>query len=437
MYVLYEVLLYLVLVLAMPWFLITGVLRGKYLANFPERMGRFRGAADAHDLWIHAVSVGEAIAARPVVAEIQKQRPGTSIVFTTTTITGQAQARRLFPDATVTYFPFDFAFAVRRFLEHHRPRVFATMETEIWPNVTRLARARGTRMLLANGRISDRSFPRYRAFRAIVRSVLNKYDRILTREETDRERFVAIGAPEEIVEVSGNVKFDYEPDSSPLEIAPQIEALIGERKVLILGSTMEGEDEALLPELERFLAEHNAFVVIAPRKPERFELVAGLLATSAFRFLRRSEINGSSGPRSIGSSGVEARGTEEPRNRGTDILLLDTIGELAKMYRYATAAFIGGTLVPIGGHNPIEPAAAGVPVCFGPSMSNFREIAQLFLREQAAAEVRDAAEVIDFASRMFDDAFLQRTWGERARRTVLQNRGASERTARRIVELLT
>jgi 3-deoxy-D-manno-octulosonic-acid transferase len=419
MYVLYEVLLYLVLVLAMPWFLITGVLRGKYLANFPERMGRFRGEADAHDLWIHAVSVGEAIAARPVVAEIQKQRPGTSIVFTTTTITGQAQARRLFPDATVTYFPFDFAFAVRRFLEHHRPRVFATMETEIWPNVTRLARARGTRMLLANGRISDRSFPRYRAFRAIVRSVLNKYDRILAREETDRERFVAIGAPEEIVEVSGNVKFDYEPDASPLEIAPQIEALIGERKVLILGSTMEGEDEALLPELERFLAEHNAFVVIAPRKPERFELVAGLLQTSSFRFTRRSALGGAA-PAS-----------------GADILLLDTIGELAKMYRYATAAFIGGTLVPIGGHNPIEPAAAGVPVCFGPSMSNFREIAQVFLREQAAVEVKNAAEVIDFASQMFDDAFLQSTWGERARRTVLQNRGASERTARRIVELLT
>ena len=415
MYVLYEVLLYLVLVLAIPWFLFTGVLRGKYLANFPERMGRYRGAADEHDLWIHAVSVGEALAARPVVAEILKLRPATSIVFTTTTLTGQAQARRLFPDATVTYFPFDFAFAVRRFLDHHRPRVFATMETEIWPNVTRLAKQRGLRMLLANGRISDRSFPRYRAFRAIVRSVLNKYDRILAREETDRARFIAIGAPPEIVEVSGNVKFDYEPDSSPLEIGPRLESLIGNRKVLILGSTMEGEDEALLPELERLLAEHNAFVIIAPRKPERFELVAGLLQTSSVRFARRSAL--SAAP--------------------ADILLLDTLGELAKTYRYATAAFVGGTLVPVGGHNPIEPAAAGVPVCFGPSMSNFREIAQVFLRNEAAAEVRTAAEVIDFAARMFDDAELQRAWGGRARQTVLQNRGASERTARRIVELLT
>ncbi|HEY0372127.1 MAG TPA: glycosyltransferase N-terminal domain-containing protein, partial [Thermoanaerobaculia bacterium] len=236
------------------------------------------------------MSVGETLAAKPIVDEILRQRPGTSIVFTTTTITGQAQARRVYPEATVTYFPFDFAFAVRRFLDHHQPRAFATMETEIWPNVTRLSKARGLRLVLANGRISDRSFPRYRAFRWIVAPVLRKYDRILAREVTDRDRFVAMGAPAEIVEVSGNVKFDYEPDSAPLEIAPQLESMIGNRKVFILGSTMEGEDEALLPEIEGLIAQHRAFVIIAPRKPERFELVAGLLATSSLRFVRRSEL---------------------------------------------------------------------------------------------------------------------------------------------------
>jgi 3-deoxy-D-manno-octulosonic-acid transferase len=416
MYVLYEVLLYLVLILALPWFLLAGVLRGKYLVNFPERMGFYRHRAEGHDLWIHAVSVGETIAARPVVAEILAQRPETSIVFTTTTLTGQAQAKRLFPEATVTYFPFDFAFAVRRFLTHHSPRAFATMETEIWPNVTRIARERGLRLLLANGRISDRSLPRYRAFRAVVGSVLRKYDRILAREETDRERFVAIGAPESIVEVSGNVKFDFEPDAAPLEIADRLASLIGTRKVLVLGSTMEGEDEALLPEIERLLATHHAFVIIAPRKPERFELVAGLLQTSPLRFVRRSELDSFDG--------------------SADVLLLDTFGELAKVYRYATVAFVGGTLVPTGGHNPIEPAATGVPVCFGRSMSNFREIAQVFLGNGVALEVKDAAEVIDFAAKMFEESALQAEWGERARRTVLQNRGASERTARRIVELL-
>jgi 3-deoxy-D-manno-octulosonic-acid transferase len=416
MYVVYEVLLYLVLLLTLPFFLLMGVLRGKYLVNFPERMGFYRHRAEPHDLWIHAVSVGEAMAARPVVEEIGRQRPGTSIVFTTTTLTGQAQARRLYPAATVTYFPFDFAFAVRRFLDHHQPRAFATMETEIWPNVTRISRQRGLRLILANGRISDRSFPRYRAFRSVVGSVLRKYDRILAREETDRERFVSIGAPEEVVEISGNVKFDYEPDITPLETGPRVEALIGGRNVLVLGSTVEGEDEALLPEVERLLAEHDAFVVIAPRKPERFELVAAMLATSQLRFVRRTEL--------------------EAFDRAADVLLLDTFGELARIYRYATVAFVGGTLVPTGGHNPIEPAAAGVPVCFGPSMSNFREIAQVFLRNEAAVQVRDAAEVIDFAGAMFDNAAMQRAWGERARKTVLQNRGASERTAQRIVELL-
>jgi 3-deoxy-D-manno-octulosonic-acid transferase len=414
MYVLYEVLLYLVLLVALPWFLLAGVLRGKYLVNFPARMGFYRHRAEEHELWVHAVSVGEALAARPVVVEILRQRPGTTIVFTTTTLTGQAQARRLYPDATVTYFPFDFAFAVRRFLDHHRPRVFATMETEIWPNVTRIARARGLRLLLANGRISDRSLPRYRAFRRIVGSVLAKYDRILAREETDRERFVAIGAPSAAVEVSGNVKFDYEPDEAPLEIAPRLEALIAGRKVLVLGSTMEGEDEAFLPEIERFIAEANAFVIIAPRKPERFELVAGLLSTSSLRFMRRSAMS----------------------ENAAEVFLLDTFGELARIYRYATAAFVGGTLVPIGGHNPIEPAAHGVPVCFGPSMSNFREIAEVFLRNEAAEVVESAAQAIDFAGRMFEDEGLQAAWGRRARETVLQNRGASAYTARRIVELL-
>src|SRR6476469_985408 len=149
MFVLYEVLLYLVFLITLPFFLFTGFLRGKYLTNFPERMGFYRVPQQSHDLWIHAVSVGEAIAARPVIAEIERLRPGTSIVMTTTTITGQAQARRMYPDATLTYFPFDFSFAVRRFLDHHRPHVFATMETEIWPNVTRLSRQRGLKLILA------------------------------------------------------------------------------------------------------------------------------------------------------------------------------------------------------------------------------------------------------------------------------------------------
>jgi 3-deoxy-D-manno-octulosonic-acid transferase len=417
MFVLYEVLLYLVFVVTLPFFLVTGVLRGKYLANFPARLGFFRTRSAPHDLWIHAVSVGETLAARPVIEEILRQKPETSIVFTTTTITGQAQARRAYPGATVTYFPFDFAFSVRRFLDHHRPRVFATMETEIWPNVTRLTQSRGIPLVLANGRISDRSFPRYRFLRLFVGPVVRKYSRILAREQTDRERFIAIGAQPEKVEISGNVKFDYEPDESPLEIHDALTRLIAGRKVFVLGSTAEGEDEKLLPEIERFMKEENAFLIVAPRKPERFDIVSALLETMSFRFVRRSELS-------------------EGDSSEADALLLDSFGELAKIYRYATAAFIGGSLVPVGGHNPIEAAAAGVPAAFGPAMSNFREIAAAFLRAEGAEEVRDAAAVADFARRMFRDDALRAEWGERARRTVMQNRGASARTARRIVEFL-
>ena len=412
MFVVYEVLLYLVFIVALPFFLLTGLIRGKYLTNFPQRMGFYRTPAAAHDLWIHAVSVGETLASRAVIDEVVRRRPGTSIVFTTTTITGQNQARRLFPDATVTYFPFDFSASVKSFLDHHRPRVFAAMETEIWPNTTRISRRRGLRLVLANGRLSDRSFPRYRMLRLLVKRILRAYDRVLVREERDRQRFIDIGAPAGAVEVTGNVKFDYAPDPKPLEIAGALDSLIAGRRVLILGSTREGEEELIVPGIARFIVEKNAFVIIAPRKPERFDTVAALLKD--VDFIRRAAIG----------------------ERRADALLLDSVGELARIYPFATVAFVGGSLVPTGGHNPIEPAAAGVPVCFGPHMTNFREIASAFLENDAAVEVRSPAELFAFAARMFDDDAARFAYGERARTVVDKNRGAAARTAQRIVELL-
>ena len=413
MFVVYEVLLYLVFVLALPFFLITGLIRGKYLTNFPERMGLYRTPVRQHDIWIHAVSVGETLASRAVIDELLRRRPATSIVFTTTTITGQEQARRLFPDATITYFPFDFSASVRKFLDHHRPSVFAAMETEIWPNVTRIARGRGLRLALANGRLSDRSFPRYRMLRPVVSRILSQYDRVLVREEGDRQRFIEIGAPASAVEVTGNVKFDYTPDPKPLEIAGALHALIAGRPVIVLGSTREGEEEMILPGLARFIAGKNAFAIVAPRKPERFDAVAGLMKD--VDFVRRTAIG------------------QRPT---ANALLLDSVGELSRIYAFATVAFVGGSLVPTGGHNPIEPAAAGLPVCFGPHMTNFREIAATFLQAQGAVEVRSPAELYAFAGRMLDDAASRRTYGERARKVVEQNRGAAGRTAQRIIELL-
>jgi 3-deoxy-D-manno-octulosonic-acid transferase len=409
MYVLYEVLLHLVFLLGLPFFLVAGLVRGKYLANFSERLGFYRTKAAVHDVWVHAVSVGETLAAKPVVDELLRQRPETEIVFTTTTLTGQAQARRLFPEATVTYFPFDFSFSVKRFLDRHRPRVFAAMETEIWPNATRIARKRGVGMILANGRLSDRSYPRYFMFRRLIAPILRRYDRIVARDDGDRQRFIAIGAPPEIVEVGGNVKFDFTPDSSPLAFAAELESMIAGRPVLVLASTMAGEDEMLIP-----LLTEEMFTIIAPRKPERFDVVAGLLRDRTF--VRRSQLS--------------------TQHSAVSTLLLDSIGELARIYRYATAAFIGGSLVDTGGHNPIEPAAAGVPVSFGPHMSNFREIASVFLNNDAAVQVRSAQDVLDFARRMAREPEVRRGFGERARAAVDRNRGAAARTAARIVELL-
>jgi len=423
MFFVYEALLYLVFVLGFPWFLLVGFLRGKYLPNFWTRLGHYKTAPRSHDLWVHAVSVGEVLAARTVIDEIARRRPETSMVVTTTTLTGQAMARRHFQGAEVTYFPFDFSFAVRRFLHHHRPRVFATMETEIWPNVTELSARQGVRLLLANGRISDRSFPRYRMFRPFLRRVLSRFESILVREETDRERFIAIGASAGKVTVAGNIKFDFEPSASEPEANELLTRLAGGRKIFIAGSTMEGEPDLILPAIQKIVEEDGGFVVIAPRKPERFNVVASLFETSSLRSKRRTEL-------------TTSEAIDQAIRSGVDVLVLDSIGELAGLYCQARAAFIGGSLIPSGGHNPIEAAAVGTPVAFGPSMSNFREIASVLLEHGAAMEVRDGEQLRQFVHIMFSDEKSHRDMSRQAIEIVRNSRGASARIAGRILEML-
>lgn len=423
MFFVYEASLYLVFVLGFPWFLLVGFLRGKYLPNFWTRLGHYKTAPASHDLWMHAVSVGEVLAARTVIDDIRRRRPETSMVVTTTTLTGQAMARRHFHGAEVTYFPFDFSFAVRRFLRHHRPRVFATMETEIWPNVTELSARQGVRLLLANGRISDRSFPRYSLFRPFLRRVLARFESILVREETDRKRFVAIGAPAHRVSVAGNIKFDLEPTASEPEAEDLLTRLAGGRKIFIAGSTMEGEPELILPAIQRIVEEDSGFVVIAPRKPERFHVVAALFDTSPLRSKRRTEL-------------VSSAAVAEAARAGVDVLILDSIGELPALYRHAQAAFIGGSLIPSGGHNPIEPAAVGTPVAFGPSMSNFREIASVLVEHGAAVEVGNAEQLRQFVHLMFSDDKSHLEMSRRGVEIVRNSRGASARIAAKIVEML-
>lgn len=419
MYALYEALLWVVFLLLLPWFAIVGFLRGKYWSNFRERFGFYQGGPEAHDVWIQAVSVGEVAAARTLVERLRDIRPKTSVVITTTTYTGQALARRLFASDTVTWFPFDFSPSIRGFLARHRPSLYVAIETEIWPNAVRLSKASGARVMLVNGRISDRSFGRYRTFRFLLKKVFSFYDAILVRSESDRNRYVAIGAPEDRVRVAGNLKFDLQGvTAEPAEIGPELLRLARGRPIFIAGSTMEGEDEMLLTHLPRLIGE-GCFVVIAPRKPERFEIVAGLIAASGIRAVRRSEMS-----------------QPGPAAEQADLLLLDTIGELARIYRYATAAFVGGSLVPIGGHNPIEPASVGTPVAFGPSMSNFREIAETFLAAGGAVRVGSVEELAGFFETMMADPRARDDLSRRGREVVEANRGAALTSAQTIVELL-
>lgn len=417
MFGLYEALLWAAFLLLLPWFAIVGFLKGKYWASFPARLGSYRGSGGRHDVWIQAVSVGEVAAAKSLVERVREERPDVRIVVTTTTATGQAMARRLFPNDTVTYFPFDFAFSVRRFLDHHEPRLYVAVETEIWPNAARIAKARGMRVAIVNGRLSDRSFRRYRRLRPLLARVFRFYDALMVRSEADRERYAAIGAPPDRIAVTGNLKFDLDAMTTEApEIASELLRLAAGRAIFVAGSTMEGEDEALLPHLARLISK-GCFVVLAPRKPERFEIVAALLAASGLRWVRRSE---------IGRAQVER----------ADVLLLDSIGELARVYQYATAAFVGGSIVPTGGHNPIESASAGTPVAFGPNMSNFREIAETFLESGGAVEVANAAQLIAFFEMMMADDAKRDGIAARGREVVEANRGAARLTAARLLELL-
>lgn len=413
MVVLYEVIFYLVFIFFIPCWVLAGVIQGKP-RNLAEKLGFYRDRPGGHDIWIHAVSVGEVVAARAIIDRLMELRPETRVVLSSTTVTGQMTARRLFPGLTIAHFPFDMAWVVRRFLRQYGPRVYATMETEIWPTVSRVASAEGVRMVLANGRISDRSLPRYRIIRSLIADVLGRYEWILARHEADRERFIAIGAPADRVTVTGNVKFDFEPDESPLAFAAELERLAKGRPIFALGSTVDGEDEILVPAFEE-MTSRGIFLVVAPRKPERFEAVAALLDQAKLRWVRRT---------ALGDDDV------------ADILLLDTIGELPKVYGLAKGAFIGGSLLPRGGHNPIEPAAVGTPVAFGPHMSNFREVATMLLNHHAAVQLDTPASLVAFAIRMTSDADAQNELSNRCREAVQKNRGAALRTAERIVGLL-
>jgi 3-deoxy-D-manno-octulosonic-acid transferase len=419
---LYSVALAMGMLVSLPYWLFQMVRHGKYRKGLAERLGRVPARLQlqgAHKpvIWVHAVSVGEVLAVAGLVEELRRGSQH-RIFVSTTTDTGQELARSRFGEANVFYFPMDFAFAIRPYLRALRPQMVVIAETEFWPNFLRLAHASGARVAVVNARISDRSWPRYRRFRRLMRKLLANVDLFLAQTAEDATRLQDIGASPERVRVSGNLKFDI-PAPVPPAIVESVRASLaggGAAPVLVCGSTVDGEESLLLKAFENILVQHpRTVMVLAPRHPERFPTVVTLLEQMSVRFCRRSVWNGES--------------------LAGGVFLLDTIGELAALYALADIAFVGGSLVPRGGHNIIEPAQHGVAIVVGNHTENFRDIVSLFQRRDSVRIVGPAELPLVFLDLLANDA-ERRALGQRAAETMRSQIGATARTAGELQELL-
>jgi len=425
MHILYSILLFLAAIVTGPYWLVKGLREKKYFAAVPERLGLRipELAASGRPIWIHAVSVGEVLAAKPLVMALAAARPQLPIVISTVTTTGRELAQKEFAcAAAIVYFPFDWGFCIARFLRQLRPRMVILMETELWPNFMHRCCRASIPLLLANGRISDRSFRHYRLFRALARSMLIKLSAVLVQTSEDRDRFIFLGAPSDRVFVTGNLKFDYPPpslagDGEWLGLIRSRMGLNQDTPVVVIGSTMRGEETLFLEAFRQVLRTlPDARLILAPRHPERFNEVADLIQQSGMSYFRRSKL-------------------PDQNPKEVQVLLLDTIGELRRVYSLAWVAIVGGSFLPFGGHNILEPAALGKAILFGPDMSNFKEMAGLFLKSRAARQTSLAALSRDL-NELFLDSHLRDRLGERAFFTFRQNQGATEATLKHLASHL-
>ncbi len=423
MYLLYSALLAAGLLISLPYWMFGKRRHGKYRDGLAERLGkvpsRLQGEA-GRAIWVHAVSVGEVLAVGELVSNLRRRFPRHRVVVSTTTATGQKLAKKRFGEESVFYFPLDFGFAIRPYLTTLKPQLVVIAETEFWPNFLRLAHKSGARVAVVNARISDRSWPGYRRVRriGILAAVLRNIDLFLAQTEEDARRLRDIGAPAERVEVSGNLKFDVAVPPPPAIVASLRTAFqqSGAGPVIVCGSTVDEEEGLLLLAFQNVLASHpRAVMILAPRHPERFNEVVQLLGRMGIRFWRRSLWGGDS----------VAGG----------VFLVDTIGELASLYALADVAFVGGSLVPRGGHNIIEPAQHGVPIIVGNHTENFRDIVGLFQSQNAVRVVGPAEFPLVLMDLLSNDA-ERVALGRRGAETLRSQMGATERTVKALERLV-
>ena len=428
MYSLYSILVLVVAVIASPWFVYQALRYKKYVGSFRQRMGylpvSFNMDAD-ESIWIHAVSVGEVLTARPLISDLKRRYPNLRMFLSTTTMAGQQLARRSVQDVdAVFYFPFDLAFVVRRTLDLVRPRLFIMVETEIWPNLLRECRKRDVKTAVVNGRLSARSYPRYRMIRGFMRGVLEHVDRFLVQSEESARRFIDLGADPARVVVTGSLKFD-SLDLSPNALQARARDRVlryfrvgSARPVIVAGSTMKGEETAVLRAFRRVrTASPNTLLVLAPRHPERFGEVEQLVRSEGWKTAKRTDLAIDSEPR-------------------VDVVVLDTIGELATVYQIGTVVFVGGSLVATGGHNVLEPAVFGKPIVFGPHMDNFAEIAEAFVSNGAGVQLAGEQQLDEAFLSLMSDPVRRARLGAAARALVEANRGAKEKSVTVLADLL-
>ena len=425
MYAIYSAVTLLALVVLSPYFLYQALRYKKYVGSVKQRLGYLPVSfnLDGDDsIWVHAVSVGEVLAARLVIAGLRQRYPRLKLFLSTTTRAGQELARRNIADVDgVFYFPFDWAFSTRRTLEAVKPRLFVMIETEIWPNLLRQCRRRGISTVLVNGRISYRSFPRYRIIRPFFRRVLGDIDRFCVQGEEAARRLIDLGADASRITVTGSLKFD------ALEVVPPGRArervlrffrISLNRPVLVAGSTLKGEETPVIRAFNRLRGRGGSpLLVIAPRHPERFGEVERLCRQEGLSTTRRTELP------------IDA----EPR---ADAVVLDTIGELAEVYQVATVVFVGGSLVPAGGHNILEPALFGKPIVIGPYMENFAEIVEAFVSNDAAIQVHSDRDLDEVIVTLMGDPVRRARLGAAARALIEANRGAKDKTMAVITSLV-
>jgi len=410
----------------LPWLLDAAIRKGKYREGWGAKLlGRVPPRSSSRPcIWFHAVSVGEVNLLRPVIAQLRQDAPACDCVISTTTRTGYALARKLYAEDHVCYCPLDFSWAVGEAVRRLRPDLLVLAELEIWPNLIGAARRAGARIAVINGRLGDRSFRGYRRIRPLIRRVLREIDLIAAQNPRYARRFRALGAARQAVHVTGSVKFDGAETRRDNPVTCRLRQLwdvADESRVFLAGSTQAPEEQLAIEAFRAVAEQHPQWrLILVPRHPERFDEVAALLDRSGLTWQRRSQLDPSAA---------------SPRARAA-VLLVDAVGELGAWWGLATAGFVGGSLVPRGGQNMIEPAAYGVAVCFGPLTANFRDIVALLLERQAAHVVANGSQLTDFLLRCASTPEFARQLGHHAQETVLSQQGAVRKTVRKLLPLL-